>query len=396
MSNIKLDELLISLSRALDLLSPKVSEHHHRVTLIAMRLGEGLGLSEEDRVKLFRTALFHDIGVVTSKDKLMIMDFFYTASSAHTAYGRTLLNESSFFTDISDLVFHHHDRWLGPNKSEVIKDDIPLISQIVGLADRIEVLLTSDKYILIQQEPILKKISEFTGTWFNPKLIEQLKKASRPEYFWLDLSDRFLHEKVEALAPGKEVYLSLDDVLSIVQIFTLLVDNKSRFMKTHSQSVHELTMKLATARNFNDEDLKKIKIASLMHDLGKLSIPDDILEKPSVLTKEEYNIIKRHPYYTCQIIRSVKGLEEISHWASTHHERLNGSGYPFKLKGDDVPLAARIIAVADVFTALHEDRPYRKKLPKEQAIRLLEQQAKQELLDGEIVETLKKVIVDQK
>ncbi|MEK7449054.1 MAG: HD domain-containing phosphohydrolase [Planctomycetota bacterium] len=395
MLKIRFDNLIIALSQALDLLTPRTRYHHSRVALIAIRFGESLGLRKTDLSKLFYAALLHDIGVTSSRDKLMMMDYLYTGGEAHTTYGQTILKESPFFADIANLVYHHHDRWLGPNKSGVIKRNIPWLSQIIGLADRLEVLLSNDQYILAQQDFVLKKISEYSGTWFNPELTAVLKHVSRTESFWLDLTNCHLDKILRECSPatsGKKDYLSLDDVIKVASVFTTVTDGKSHYTNTHSYDVHALTVKIAMAFNFSSEDLKKIKIASLLHDLGKLSIPDEILEKVGVLTKEEYDIIKRHPYYTYQTLKLIDGFEEIARWSALHHERLNGTGYPFKLKGEEIPLAARIIAVSDIFTALNEDRPYRKRLSPDQAFKLLQLEIKHGLIDKEVVRVLKEII----
>src|SRR3990167_2949515 len=110
------------------------------------------------------------------------------------------------------------------------------------------------------------------------------------------------------------------------------------------------------------------EIAALLHDIGKLSVPDEILEKPGGLSTEEFNIMRGHTYFTYHILNSIDGFDTISEWAAFHHEKLNGRGYPFHLKEGQLSIGSRIMAVSDKFSALSEDRPYRKSLTNNEII----------------------------
>ena len=109
-------------------------------------------------------------------------------------------------------------------------------------------------------------------------------------------------------------------------------------------------------------------VAGYLHDLGKLAVNNAILEKPGQLDDEEFNSIKSHPFYTYRTLQVIKEFETINTWAALHHERLDGSGYPFHLTAEDIPLGSRIIAMADVFTAITEDRPYRKGMDRDEVL----------------------------
>jgi HD-GYP domain-containing protein (c-di-GMP phosphodiesterase class II) len=127
------------------------------------------------------------------------------------------------------------------------------------------------------------------------------------------------------------------------------------------------------------------RIAGHLHDLGKMVIPTSILEKPDCLTTEEYAVIKQHTYWTYEVLKSINGMDAIAEWAAWHHERLDGSGYPFHIDGDRISSGARIMAVADTFTAMTEDRPYRPGMDKSSAIGVLKRQSKRHALDAVVV-----------
>ena len=148
--------------------------------------------------------------------------------------------------------------------------------------------------------------------------------------------------------------------MEIVSLFFKdIIDLKSPFTATHSTGVSACADALSELMERADERLK-IRIAGNLHDLGKLVIPNSILEKGTGLSIEEYQIIKSHSYYSYTIMNSIADLGDVAEWGRFHHEKIDGSGYPFHHSGDRLPTQARIIAVSDVFTALAEDRPYRK------------------------------------
>ncbi|EOR27531.1 putative domain HDIG-containing protein [Clostridium sartagoforme AAU1] len=137
-------------------------------------------------------------------------------------------------------------------------------------------------------------------------------------------------------------------------------------------------------------ECKQFYLAGLLHDLGKLAIPSEILNKPYSLTKEEFDLIRQHPYYSHSILEHVEGFEKIAVWAGTHHETLDEKGYPYKLKGSDIDLGSHIIAVADVFSSLIEDRPYRKGMSLIEAFDIIEDMVKNLKLDVNVVKEAKK------
>ena len=128
-----------------------------------------------------------------------------------------------------------------------------------------------------------------------------------------------------------------------------------------------------------------LEFAALLHDVGKIAVPDAILRKPGPLTPEEWDVMHRHPYYSRQIVAPVEPLRRLTPWIYHHHERWDGTGYPDGLKGEAIPLAARIIAVADVWDALRSDRPYRKAWPEEKAWEHIREQAGKHF-DPQVVE----------
>ena len=169
------------------------------------------------------------------------------------------------------------------------------------------------------------------------------------------------------------------------------LDLRDRETEGHSQRVTELTVQLARAAGLSDEQIAHIRRGALLHDIGKLGIPDSILLKPGSLTPEEWVIMRRHPEYAFGMLSPIEYLRPALDIPYCHHERWDGTGYPRGLKGDQIPLAARLFAVADVWDALQSDRPYRARWPREQALEYIRSQAGKHF-DPEVVELFLKVI----
>jgi HD-GYP domain-containing protein (c-di-GMP phosphodiesterase class II) len=149
---------------------------------------------------------------------------------------------------------------------------------------------------------------------------------------------------------------------------------------------------MAKVIGYDEETSRKIRIAGLLHDLGKLAVPNSILDKPDKLTEEEFMVIKSHTYYTKEILKEIDGIDDIAEWAANHHEKLDGSGYPEGLKGDEIGEIDRHVAVCDMYQALTEDRPYRKGLELKQAIDIIAKSVKDNKVSGESLEILKEVV----
>ena len=379
---------------ALDLAVDGVSLHQKRTAVICSHLAERLGFKMSDEQTLLSAALMHDIGAASNSDERVRLANPVLASDmgqdifAHAEGGWRLLKGSDPFADIAVAVRHHHDSWEGGNPSGLSGDRIPLIARVIHLADRVEVNTVKTGPILHNVERVRRAIARGSGKLFDPALVDGFMDCSQKESFWLDLT-------VPELASGFNDRMrlgwapfSMDDMLQIAEIFATIIDRMSRFTATHSRSVSGVAVFLAKASDFSQSEIQLMRIAGLLHDLGKLSIPNSILEKPGPLTTSEQLIVRQHTFYTFRILQRLENLGQVAEWAAFHHETLDGKGYPFKENEDSLSLGARIMAVADIFVALAENRPYRKKLPRETIQRSMRDMVANNKISGALVETL--------
>lgn len=380
--------LLLNLSRSLDFSNVGIMDHHKKVAFIALNLGHKAGLSDQQLMELFKAAIIHDIGAVNHRDKVILHKFDVDQPWPHCDKG------STFVTGIPDLdstrltIYCHHDKWSGENPSGLVGNSIPLNGRIIHLADRVDVLLNHERYILEQNKEILQRISQLSGEVFDPELCDILVELGKQESFWLDLMSPWITECMLQLIPSDLVNVRRENLMTVARLFARVVDNRSSFTYRHSVYVGQVCRVLATQAGLLEDDCYLLEFAGLLHDLGKMAVPDDIIEKPGKLTTHEFAIIKQHSYYTYWLLNPVLPEQKVASWAAYHHERLDGKGYPFKKTAIELDVPARIVAVADIFTALREDRPYRPGLSYAKIESIMKEEIASGRLDKEVVAML--------
>jgi cyclic di-GMP phosphodiesterase len=169
------------------------------------------------------------------------------------------------------------------------------------------------------------------------------------------------------------------------------MDLRDRETEGHSRRVTELTVKMAKAFGLSDDDIMHIRRGALLHDMGKIGIPDSILHKPDKLTDEEWAIMRKHPQLAYDMLNPVEYLRPALDIPYSHHEKWDGTGYPRRLKGDEIPMAARLFAVVDVWDALTSDRPYRSAWSEEEALTYIREQFGRHF-DPQVVDLFFKII----
>ena len=195
----------------------------------------------------------------------------------------------------------------------------------------------------------------------------------------LNLENKILYESIYS-----NIMDTLKSLISSIQA-------RDHYTEEHSQRVTETSLKIAAQLNCSKKDMESLRIASVLHDVGKIAVPDSVLLKPGSLTLEEFLIIKNHPTIGENILRPVILLESERKIIQCHHERWDGKGYPLGLAGTEIPYLARIMAVADSFDAMTSNRPYRPAMPLEKAIDELIK-SKNTQFDGEIVDAFVKIL----
>lgn len=383
----QLGNLLLSLSDAIDMADARIASHQMRTAFVAWKLAEAANLPNSEVERIFLAAIFHDIGALSIEEKAKLHEGFKNVHvDVHCILGAELFSMCPLTKSATPIVRHHHRPWTDWN--EPVSNLDVLGAQIVYLADILERSIRRDQYILHQADHLRAEIASLSGLEVHPDVVDLLMDVSRYEDFWFDLVSHRLYSLLLHYGPFRHTEVDQKDIFPVASIFRHVIDFKSRFTATHSTGVAECAALLCRFFGFTDLEVTQMRIAGYFHDLGKLAIPNSILEKPGRLTKEEFEIVKQHTYFTYTILSSIGGLEQIAEWAAFHHEKLDGSGYPFHVDMEKISIGARIMTVADIFTALFEDRPYREGLSQKKIADILQSQVASNHLDRFVVQVL--------
>ncbi|MBT5469658.1 MAG: HD domain-containing protein [Nitrospina sp.] len=386
--SVSLSDMLFSLSTALDLIDINLYDHHNRVCYISVQLAKALRFSTEEINDIYMAAIMHDIGAIAFSDRMKLLNFEAKDAHHHAQLGYELLSKFSPFSSFAPLVRFHHVKWENGKGRRAFGEKVPYASHVIHLADRIAVLLDRRKPVFGQVKSISERIIKHSGRFFVPAFVDAFLDISKREAFWLDLKNSQMDRVIQKFSPLPKTSLTMENLTELARFFSLIIDTRSRFTATHSSGVAFCAAKLGSLMDMSAQDCSKLKIAGYLHDLGKLAVPDTILTKPDKLNDKEWQSMRAHPYNTQIILEKVRGLEDITYWASHHHEDLNGKGYPFGITAEELTLGARVVAAADIFTALTEDRPYRKGMEKEKIQSAFSKLSSQGKLDCQVVECL--------
>ena len=392
---IGLAKFLDSLSVALDFVEKEILNvepfHGQRVAAITYRFASYLKFEKEKLFAVTHAALLHDCAL-----NEYLHDEMPNCSSLinekdmalHCKSGERILSKLPFYDIIKEAVLYHHEKADGTGAFGKKYTDTPLFARLIHFADVLDVNWSLSENIDENKfKSICNWVIENTNTtidkecsdlFFNSIDLEFLKSITGSNV--LD----FLHNSI----PYIEEEIDNEAMIDLCSIFADITDYKSHFTWKHSLGVAEKAKSMGEYYGYKLEDCQKLYIAGALHDIGKLMISNNILEKPGKLDKEEYKTIQNHAYGTYKLLDNISGLDEIKRIAYLHHEKIDGSGYPFGYSGEQLTKNERLMACIDIYQALVEERPYKKGLPHKEAINILMKMANDKQLDINIVQDI--------
>jgi putative nucleotidyltransferase with HDIG domain len=417
---LRLSEVLSGLSHALDITEGQPRGHAERCCLIGMRLAATLGLDDQSSSSIFYALLLKDAGCSSNAAKVAAL---FGADDAVVKSSRRLTDTSSRSQAIQHLL-----RTVAPKRSPLFKaqhvgavlrfgpagarslvalrcERGAAVVRAIGLGEvaaraildadehwdgggfpagiaREEISLAGRVLCLAQTAEVFWRqggpsaacaiARKRRGTWFDPELVDALLTLEHNEAFWRSLET----PAVAALEPPDRVLVADDERLDrVAEAFASVVDAKSPYTARHSDGVADIAVALAAILELGPDGRATMRRAALLHDIGKLGVSNRILDKPGPLTETEWDVVRRHPRWSFEILARVAAFGELARIAGTHHERLDGSGYPSGLTAQELDLPSRILAVADVAEALSADRPYRHALSPREVIYTMRREA---------------------
>lgn len=417
---LRVSSILSALSYALDLTEGHPRGHAARTCLIGMALGRAIGLPPQAQQDLFYALLLKDAGCSSNAERIFQAfggDDQAAKRGAWEQDWRTLRGKASYalkfaepggslgarlkkllalatggralgrsiyqircergaeiaqalgFSDATAHAIRSMDEhWDGGGYPAGLKGpDIPTLARIVGVAQVAEIFAEQDG-----PEAALAVVRERRGRWFDPDLVSAFAGVAADSSLWQRVASAELDREVAADEPhAMQFAVDQERLDQIATAFAWVVDAKSPFTYHHSERVAEIATSMAEHFGLSKAECVRVKRAGLLHDIGKLAVPNRILDKAGPLTANEWEVVRLHPYYSYQILERVPVFGEFAFDASAHHERMDGRGYHRNLSSNQLSLSARILATADKFDALSADRPYRAGMPLDRVCSIL-------------------------
>jgi len=365
------NELISAVSMAMDIEDGVKLYHGWRVAIIAADLTRAMG--RDNPMETFYGGLLHDVGAVGLPYHLVhylarqsgeprhderVMD---PAVVSHPLLSAEIVSSLPGIVGAARAVLDHHEDWNGHGFPRGLHDtEIGVDAQILHAADTADLMLRDGETDAL--DSLVARIAGLASARLSADvaecLIEQLCGGLYESLMDTDcLPDLFESSRAQV---GKiPVERGVDAIGITLDVLSRVVDNKHPYTIGHSRRVARYSLLIGIAMGLEHDDLTMLKWAALIHDVGKLSVPTHMLDKPGALSPEEYQVLQFHVSYTFDIVSMITDLRPVAAVASSHHERHDGNGYPLGWAADDIPLGAQIIAVSDAFDAMTSQRPYR-------------------------------------
>jgi HD-GYP domain-containing protein (c-di-GMP phosphodiesterase class II) len=289
------------------------------------------------------------------------------------------------------MLLYHHEKADGSGPFGRKEGGFPLSAELISIADYLDVFYHFQQVAAYDLPVLRADISIQKGKLFTCRATEAMR-AVLDEDMLFSLRDDRIEETAERLLPPWTVDMEDKTIRDFAEFIIRIIDYKSEFTREHSSGIAEKAWYLGGYYGYDSAARTRFYLAAALHDLGKLATPTDILEKQGKLTNDEFRIISDHVYHTWRLLKDIKGLEDICAWASNHHEKLDGSGYCFGKKAEDLDFNSRLLACIDIYQAVSEPRPYHPARSHKDTMDILYDMAGKGQVDGEIVRDLDKVL----
>jgi HD-GYP domain-containing protein (c-di-GMP phosphodiesterase class II) len=296
-----------------------------------------------------------------------------------------------FKTDISGYVLYHHERADGSGPFGKRTGEIPLGAELIAIADSIDVAWHLQTVKPENLGALRQHISDSAGTAYTPFAAKALL-ATLDEAMLLSLTDQRIKDTVAEQIPPWTMEINNETILSLGELASRVIDYKSPFTRRHSKGIAEKAWRMGVHYGYDPIRLAELFLAGSLHDIGKLTIPTEILEKPGKLDEHEFDIIKGHVYQTYKLLEGIEGLEQVREWASNHHEKLNGTGYPLGKKASELDFNSRLMVCLDIYQAVSEERPYHPAQDHGETMEILFDMAEKKQIDMDIVKAIDKIL----
>lgn len=389
MIEIYLNDLLLGISYALDYVEREIAGvtdfHSKRVAIIAAEIGREMGYDNDVLMNLVVAAALHDNALSEFQQKET--ELTGGLLGEHCRLGEENILKMPFYKDVEKAIMYHHENANGTGPFNKKSEEIPVFAKLIHIADIVDVNFNLSFVSRKKYDNVCKFLNENIDVLFDKEIVDAfLKTLPDPVTMQLDIVN--LNKCLVKLLLDIPVKYSSEELIGIASIFSKIIDYKSSFTRHHSAGIANKARIMGKYYGWDEDTQAKLYLAGALHDIGKLMVKTDVLEKPGKLSDNEYRHIQNHAYGTYMVLKPIRGMEEISSWAYLHHEKLDGSGYPFGKKADELNDKERLLACLDIYQALREDRPYKEGLEHKTSIEILKTMGVRGLLDMNIIDDI--------
>lgn len=391
--DINLNEFTKVISTSLDIVEAELfgttTNHGKRVAVLVASMGRFLNFDNDFLIALTTCALFHDNAVaehILSENEYEDNEIEFNMQK-HCILGKHNVDSLPFKVDISGFILYHHEKADGSGPFGEKEGEYPFESELIALADMLDVHYANPNIHVVDLPVIRKDLEGKIGLEFTQKAIDALLNIFDAEMI-VSLDDSTIYNTAHNLIPSWMVDIEDITVIRLAEFIASIIDYKSTFTQTHSTGVAHKVWAMSDYYEFDSHTRIKAYLAASMHDIGKLKTPSSVLEKTGKLTDSELTIIKDHALQTYEILKDLEGSDDICQWASNHHEKLDGTGYPFGKTADELDFVSRLLACIDIYQAVIEERPYHPARTHEGTMSILRNMAQRGFVDMHITEDI--------
>lgn len=399
-----LTDMLYAMSYALDAIEEEMlgiaTKHGKHVAYLSFFMGEEAGFEEEELRDFVGCCILHDNALTEFFQEELLKNPIGKGSevkipekidpdlvfnhSGHSVIGEQNIRLMPFRTNVENIILYHHENADGTGPLGKPASETGLKSQILHLTDMVDVACKLEKITEKEFDEISKWVRSQSGKMFSEESVTLFEKTINFEKICV-LKDKGIIDVLKELMKTKVCDYSDEEIHNIAGLFARIVDYKSEYTEKHSIGVSVKAEQMADYYGFDAEKRIRFYFAAAMHDIGKLVVKNDILEKAGRLTDEEFITIENHASATYYILSQMRGIPDIIEWASNHHEKLNGTGYPRGLTAESLSFEDRLMACIDIYQALTGKRSYKDEWSHEKAISIMMDMVGRGELDEKIV-----------
>lgn len=372
--DICMNQLIRALGTALDAVECEIfgvsTNHGKRVAKLAIAMGKNMGMSDDELSSIASCALLHDNALTEYILSERPGAGQHMNMRLHCEYGQRNADALPFRSSVEGLILYHHERANGTGPFAKKEDEYPLGAAIIAIADMVDVQVHLQRVMPEKLPAIKKQIQAQTGRMYTQKASGALLEVL-DENMLFCLKDENIRQSLADAMPQWTVHVASQEVVRLAGITAQIIDYKSNFTRKHSVQIANKAWLMCEYYDLPGDAQSQVYLAASMHDLGKLFIPTDILEKPGKLTDDEFKTIKNHAWWTKELLREISGFKELCAWASNHHEKLDGTGYPSGLTANNLDFLSRLLTCVDIYQAVTEERPYHRQRTHEEGMAIL-------------------------